>query len=89
MKTGDCCSDYKVCEMISESYTTISKIANCKFASEDKSLCLQCKDNFYLHDNTCVLQCPKFTNVLVKNKICIDIDKNKSKTILLTLKNFF
>ena len=72
MKEGDCCSDYKVCEMISENYTTVTNIANCKFASEDKSLCFQCKENFYLYNNRCELNCPPNTKVIVNNKICVD-----------------
>ena len=83
MKTGECCSDYGVCEMIAESYTTISKIPNCKFASQDKSLCLQCKDNFYLYNNKCELNCPKNTKVIVNNKICVDFENKTSNHIII------
>jgi hypothetical protein len=83
MKTGDCCSDFKICEMIAEKYSPISNIMNCKFSSEDKSLCLQCNDEFYLYNNECLLECPKNTIEIKSNKICLDNSNGKSKKKLL------
>jgi hypothetical protein len=75
-KSGNCCTDFQFCEIVNESYSIENKIENCKFSTEDKSVCLQCKDNFYYHNNSCVRSCPEGTLINKENKICIDRDKS-------------
>jgi hypothetical protein len=78
-KSGDCCSDYKFCEIIEKNKLIIdekennylNKIKNCKFSTVDNKTCLQCNDNFYLFENTCVEKCPKFSKVFEENKFCL------------------
>ncbi len=69
-KFGDCCSDYKFCDIIESEKSTKCKIENCKFCSQDGNNCLQCKDNFYYFENKCVLKCPKDVNQFESNKVC-------------------
>lgn len=71
-KSGDCCTDFQFCEIVNESYSVENKIDNCKFSTEDKSVCLQCKENFYYHNNSCIRTCPEETLINKENKICID-----------------
>lgn len=59
VRNGTCCSDFRFCQVIQENHITNSKISNCKFADEDDSICLQCKENFYYFNNQCLLKCPE------------------------------
>lgn len=73
-KKGTCCSDYKYCEIVKDSLNQKldCQIQSCKACSNDGQTCLMCEDGFYLHKNKCISQCPQNTQILEKNKICLD-----------------
>lgn len=69
---GNCCSDFKFCEILEKNKIENKYIPNCKFSTIDSKLCLQCKEGFYLYDNNCFDKCPKNTKILENNKICLN-----------------
>jgi hypothetical protein len=77
-RKGNCCSDYKLCEIISENIH-INKndynketMPNCKYDSLDRKTCYQCEDNYYYYEGKCLDRCPDNTNSNDINKICDD-----------------
>jgi hypothetical protein len=57
-RRGNCCSDFKLCEMIQDNYNTNPKtIKNCKFDTSDHKICLQCEEGHFYYNNMCVMEC--------------------------------
>jgi hypothetical protein len=81
-KSGDCCSDFKFCEIIEKEKIKSNKnfIENCEFSTNNGKICLQCVYDFYLFENNCVEKCPKNAKVFEENKFCL---KNNCKFFLL------
>jgi hypothetical protein len=61
VKTGECCSDYQICEFIEKSHSIDCLEPNCKLCTRDRKVCLQCKDNFFNDNSKCMVNCPKNT----------------------------
>jgi hypothetical protein len=81
-RKGDCCSDFKVCEIIKQNYNDqdqTKKIDNCKFDSGDNKICLQCKDGFYLYHGKCYTYCPSGTTPNQINNICLSSEVKTQK----------
>lgn len=76
LRNGTCCSDFRFCQVIKENHTSNTKIPNCKFADENDSICLQCKDNFYYFNNQCLQSC-SLVNNKPDNNIIISYKENK------------
>lgn len=68
---GNCCSDFKFCEIISKNNKLAEKTSKCLLKSVDGSMCLQCKPEYYYYDKKCYDSCPNGTTSLNDNKICI------------------
>jgi hypothetical protein len=85
-KTGNCCSDFRFCEIIGENHIdlelesdnistehkTHSNLVNCKFSTTDKKVCLQCMEGFYFYNNECLHNCPIGITAIENNKLCIN-----------------
>ena len=86
-RKGNCCSDYKICEMITN-YTPQSVISDtikenllqirtgCTHFNSDFTLCLQCSSEYYFHDNKCLENCPSGYNKSKYNRICLSCADN-------------
>ncbi len=75
-KTGECCSDYQICEIIEKSHSIDCLEPNCKLCTRDRKVCLQCKDNFFYYNSKCVLNCPQKTQASSQN-ICESVKNSK------------
>lgn len=76
-RKGNCCSDFKICEIIQDNYNDEIKyndkekeISNCLYDSLDHQSCLQCEEGFYLYMSKCYSKCPENFFPDEKNKIC-------------------
>ena len=68
---GNCCSDFKFCEIIAKNNKLASFNSKCELKTTDGKICLQCKPKFYYYNKECLEECPKGTLALEGNKICI------------------
>lgn len=85
-RKGDCCSDFKVCEIIQQNYNDQdqdmkNRIQNCKFDSNEHKICLQCKDGFFLYHGKCFTNCPDGTTSNSINNICLSSENQTQKCI--------
>lgn len=90
--SGICCTDYmkSKCDSILSSTCNNVNFTFCDYCNTEK--CLQCKDNYVLYNNTCILNCPtgfvkdKYRthcfNATCSNTIenCIECEHNSSCT---------
>jgi len=74
---GNCCSDYKFCEILEKNKIEAKNITNCEFSTIDSKICLQCMEGFYLYENFCLDKCPHKTKALDNNKICLKYESKK------------
>lgn len=77
---GNCCSDFRFCEIVWEKdspHVKESSSPKCLLSTKDGKVCLQCKDNFFYYKNQCLDQCPHGTITQEENKICIEAEESK------------
>ena len=77
-KFGNCCSDYKFCDLVSNNHASDCIIPNCKYCSKtsNNQICLQCEDNYYYFNNQCHSKCPPLSKALESNKFCYSLSNN-------------
>jgi hypothetical protein len=82
---GNCCSDYKICDIIQKRILSNKKemknaIQNCRFEYSSYKICFQCNEGFYYHKNSCVEKCPVEAKINEINKICYtNANRNKDR----------